>query len=824
LNPGETLAAYARRGIDLWEDGGGLRYRCPEGILTGADRDALALHKPELLAHLSAFRYAPLSRLQEGVWWAQRFQPQAVHQNAADILRLRGSLDRAALEDALGEVVRRHAVLRTTFPEIGGEPVQRIHAPARFHLDYARASESHVREAVSNKCRTPFDLANQFALRATLFRLTEQEHILSLESHIMAIDGWSAGLLRSELFAAYTARVSGAPLALPPVQAHSGVQYGDFAFWQRRGGDEDALRKLLSDWREELEGAELALTWPRGGPDGGPQAGGPGAQERYRLPAEDFNRLKTTARAQSFPVSAVLLAAFCTMLRRATGRRDLVVALPMFERPRVEFEPLIGLFRNAIVLRFDLAEHTSFRETVLHANAVVRRAQERADLPYEKVIAQLPGARAVAAWFNFRNYADAAAPVPVGLVVEQFPVAVPEPPGDLEVNATADSEGLRLSFCYRSDRVSQACVQEMAEGLIRILRQVSVEFDAPVSEPARGTRVGRTPSPARKDPPSPDASACNAASMIRIWEDAMGLDGLTAANDFFGLGGESLQVWQILAGVKRNFGVSVGPGMLLQNPGIAAFAAAVAQSSGRSDPGCVIALQPAGLRPPLFWLNPHSAVHGVAERLGQDRPFLGLYYPAGEFTPPYRMEALAAPLAEQIRRVQEQGPYFLAGWCISGVVAFEVARQLRAQGQEVAFVALFDSFNHGYRPVRHRALMEKIGFHLSTLRRMSLKDSRSYLRERAAGIRRRRLSTTQPPSDIKQAVDIAGRKYEPELCPGRVLLFVPERRLLRAYPDTQGWDKVAPNLELHVVPGDHVAMFLAPNVDVLASKLSASFR
>jgi len=317
--------------------------------------------------------------------------------------------------------------------------------------------------------------------------------------------------------------------------------------------------------------------------------------------------------------------------------------------------------------------------------------------------------------------------------------------------------------------------------------------------------------------------------MIRIWEDVMGLDGLTAADDFFGLGGESLHVWQILARVKRNFGFSVGPGTLLQNPGIGAFSAAVVQSAGGPDPGCVIALQPAGSRPPLFWLNPHSAVYGVAERLGQERPLLGLYYPAGEFTQPYCMEALAAPLTEQVRRVQEQGPYYLAGWCMSGVVAFEVARQLRAQGQEVAFVALFDSFNPGYRPVRLRALIENIGFHLSILLGLNLKEGRSYLRERAAAVRRRVASgrlrrAGQPPPDIKQAVDIAGRKYEPETCPGRVLLFVPERRLLRAYPDTQGWDKVAPNLELHVVPGDHVDMFLAPNVDILASKLRASFR
>src|SRR5689334_13446416 len=214
----------------------------------------------------------PLSFAQQRLWFLHLLDPQSAAYNMPFALRLSGQLDIPALERTLNEIVRRHEVLRTTFDALEGEPVQLIAATQRLELPLTDLSdlppperETETQRLALQNALQPFDFARGPMLRASLLRLGEEEHVLSLTMHHIVSDGWSMGVLIHEVAALYTAFSRGRPSPL----AELSVQYADYAQWQREwlSGEGEVLAEQLSYWKRQLEGAppvlELPADWPR---------------------------------------------------------------------------------------------------------------------------------------------------------------------------------------------------------------------------------------------------------------------------------------------------------------------------------------------------------------------------------------------------------------------------------------------------------------------------------------------------------------------------------------------------------------------------------
>jgi hypothetical protein len=267
---------------------------------------------------------APLSFSQQRLWLLQRLEPESTSYNVARAHRLRGVLDVGALEGALGEIVRRHEALRTTFAEREGEPVQVIHPAGDFALPVEDLSElgeeERAREAerrAEADAHTPFDLCAGPLFRARLLRLGAEEHVLLLAFHHVVADGWSLGVFAGELSALYRALCAGEPSPL----AAPGAQYADFALWQREHL-RLALESQATFWRERLAGAPPLLELPTDRPRPAVQ-GHEGAAASLQLSAGTAAAVRALARREGRDAvhgAARGLPGAAGALRRAGGR------------------------------------------------------------------------------------------------------------------------------------------------------------------------------------------------------------------------------------------------------------------------------------------------------------------------------------------------------------------------------------------------------------------------------------------------------------------------------------------------------------------------
>ncbi|HLL48225.1 MAG TPA: condensation domain-containing protein, partial [Longimicrobiaceae bacterium] len=339
----------------------------------------------------------PLSFAQERLWVLDRMQPDGAAYNVPAAMRLRGALDARALERALGEVVRRHEALRTTFAERDDAPVQTVAPFGGFTLpveDLAPLGEAErdaeARRRAAEDAARPFDLEAGPIFRARLLRLDADDHVLLLCVHHVASDGWSTGVLFRELSALYGAFLAGAGSPLPELP----VQYADFAVWQREQLQGEVLDRQLAWWRERLAGAPALLELPTDRPRPAVQTH-PGAAERIALPAGLTERLAALGRREGATPYMTLLAAFQVLLAKYAGSEDVVVGSPIAGRTRRELEPLIGFFVNTLVLRTDLSGDPSFRETLRRVREVTLGAYEHQELPFEKLVAELQPERSL---------------------------------------------------------------------------------------------------------------------------------------------------------------------------------------------------------------------------------------------------------------------------------------------------------------------------------------------------------------------------------------------------------------------------------------------
>jgi amino acid adenylation domain-containing protein len=333
--------------------------------------------------------------------------------------------------------------------------------------------------------------------------------------------------------------------------------------------------------------------------------------------------------------------------------------------------------------------------------------------------------------------------------------------------------------------------------------------------------------------------------LVAIWEKLLSVCPIGVADQFFDLGGDSLLGAQLGDEIHKSLGRDLPLETILSARTIERLAEVLSSALGPASRPLVIALKSSGSRPPFFGIpgsmgHPLSLYH-LARLCDPEQPFFGLQYPEDSPEQPYptRIEDLAARFLPEVRAMQPEGPYRLGGHSFGGVVAFELAQQLTALGQEVSLLVLFDTWGKGY-PARRSLAGRTIG-HLKHLRSLSFGAQRTYLTTKTLGVFRRFASSlhTVPvkrsfkPAPRSSAIDvinqIARSNYQPRPFPGRLVLFRPERIpqwIGSVFNDQfQGWTGLASEgIEASSVPGDHLTLLDRTNVEALAQKLETYLR
>ena len=431
----------------------------------------------------------PLSFAQERLWFLHQLEPESTVYNMPDAARLVGPLHVRAFESSLNQIVQRHEILRTTFINRDGQPLQLIapSMPLQLRQVDLRSVPDEAREAEAERLAAldawrPFDLAAGPLIRTILFRLRDAEYVIVLTMHHIISDAWSRGLLMRELTTLYAAHINGESPTLNELP----VQYADYAVWQREWLQGPVLNQLLSYWTEQLKGAAPVLEMPTDRPRQAVQSVA-GAVHTFRLSQGLTNELKELSRQTGTTLFMTLLAAFKTLLYRYTNQEDILVGTPTAGRHLVEIEGMIGFFINTLILRTDLSGNPTFTELLSRVQKVSVQAYAHNGLPVERIVQELQPERTVhhnPLWqttFALQNAPLGSLKMPQ-LTVSPFRIARQETGDDLYLNVVEIADELVGTIEYRAGLFEAETIRRLA-GHFQILLQAIVENpDVPLSD------------------------------------------------------------------------------------------------------------------------------------------------------------------------------------------------------------------------------------------------------------------------------------------------------------------------------------------------------
>jgi len=540
----------------------------------------------------------PLSPAQERLWFVQRMAPESTAFNMPMSLRLRGELEVDALRRALGEIVRRHEALRTTFSRGEHGPVQVIHPAGELDLPITDLSEhpdaaDELRRTMDERARAPFDLERGPLLRLHLVRLAAGEHALLVEMHHAVSDGWSMERFHAELAALYAAFAAGEPSPLADLP----VQYADYAAWQRRWLRGERAAGQLAFWRRKLEGAaavRLPLDRPR--PDAPVLEGD---AHEFTLPRALAERVEEVGRELGATPYMTFLAAFTALVHRWTGQADLVLGTAVAGRNRPELEGMIGFFVNALALRLDAGGEPGFRELLRRVRAAALEAYAHQDVPFEKVLEEVKVERRLnlhpLTQVMFTLQHEAPLPAAPGLAIE--PAGEGGDTGtakaDLMLGIVRGEAGLRCTLEYASALFERATIERIAGHYRALLERIAAEPDAclgallPDLEAPPASASASAPVTAEASQPAEYAPAAGELeeSVAAIWRQVLGAARVGVNDNFFEIGGHSLLLVTLQEKLEALLGREVALVEVFRYPTVRSFAAAVLRGQGTGDRG-----------------------------------------------------------------------------------------------------------------------------------------------------------------------------------------------------------------------------------------------
>jgi len=481
---------------------GRLQVNCPKGTLTPGLRDDLSRHKAEILELLGLSRAGaqvpaprvvprnevlPLSFAQQRLWFLQQLIPDNTSYNVSFAFRIRGALDRAALERALGLLVERHEILRTTFRDGSEGPVQVIAPATPITLPLAELEPGSgepplraARNAAWAEARRPYDLARELPLRVRLWRLSDDDHVLLVVIHHICVDAWSMGIFWNELAALYDACRQGTAADLTELP----IQYADYAHWQHQWLQGEALEQLLQSWSTQLAGMEpLDLPLDRTRPA---HQTFNGAVERITLDAALTSSLERLGQQAGCSFFMTMLAGFVALLQRYTRQDDIAVGTPAIHRGRAEFEGLLGCFLNMLVLRTDVSGDPTLRELLKRVQTTTLDGLRHQGLPFERLVEELVPERDPSrnplfqVFFTVINEPNSAVQLP-GLSSERLDMESQRTNFDLSVQLTRVDDGVKVAFAYNTDLFDAETVRAMIGAYSALLELMLQAPDAPIA-------------------------------------------------------------------------------------------------------------------------------------------------------------------------------------------------------------------------------------------------------------------------------------------------------------------------------------------------------
>ncbi|MBN2549025.1 MAG: amino acid adenylation domain-containing protein [Anaerolineales bacterium] len=446
---------------------------------------------PHALSRNAALsRVYPLTFIQQSIWFQQQLDLAAPLYNMPKAFRLTGALDYHALQYSLLEIVSRHQVLRSRFEVLDGVPVQKISQEWNLDLPVedlagcpAEQREQELFSRIQQAAEEPFDLTRDLLLRARLYKLAGEEHVLLIVFHHIASDFWSINLFNRELSALYQGYASQAAASSPHLLPGLQLLYGDYAVWQRSYFTPEHTDKLLAFWFDQLQDAPTALDLPTDKTRPA-IAGFAGGRVSRQLPVPLTAALITLSQQQGATLFMTMLTSFAILLYRYTGQDDILIGSPVAGRNQPEVENLIGAFINTLVYRCDLfgdkggtPERLSFVQALNRVRDMALQVYAHQELAFEKLLERLKPERSRNRAPLFQVMLDYLnTPLEnldlAGVKVEKLPVTNRTSIYDLTLFVHQEGYQINLSLEYSADLFHQTTAERMLTHLETLLKSI----------------------------------------------------------------------------------------------------------------------------------------------------------------------------------------------------------------------------------------------------------------------------------------------------------------------------------------------------------------
>ena len=420
--------------------------------------------------------HIPLSFSQERLWFIDRMEG-SIQYHVPVVLRLKGSLNKAALEKTLKQIISRHEALRTVIHEEKGTGFQLIKNEDSWSLQFSGGSmykddNKGLQEYLQSLINVPFDLSSDYMMRAHLISINEDEHVLVVTMHHIASDGWSISVIVKELADLYRAFDEGRESKLHPLE----IQYADYSIWQRKYLTGNVLEQKLDYWKKKLDGVEpLLLTSDYSRPA---VQSINGATTDFKIDKELSGQLQELSQKNGTTLFMTLLTAYKILLYRYTGQEDICVGSPIAGRQQREVEELIGYFINTLALRNNISGELTFTELLNEVRATTMEAYDHQDVPFEKIVEKVVKQRDMSispvyqVMFALQNTPE----VPVldlgGLDLSQEDYAFNTSKFDVTFFLTEGLNGLNGQVEYCTDLFSQQTIDRMIIHFTELLRSI----------------------------------------------------------------------------------------------------------------------------------------------------------------------------------------------------------------------------------------------------------------------------------------------------------------------------------------------------------------
>ncbi|MGH6863354.1 MAG: condensation domain-containing protein, partial [Methylocella sp.] len=601
--------------------------------------------------------------------------------------------------------------------EKDGEPAQEVASHLDFHLavvDLTAIPEAkRLDEAMAlgrREAHVPFDIGQLPLLRVTLLRLSADHGFLLLTTHEIAFDGWCIRLLAHEFGTIAEALEANRAYDLPELP----LQYGDYCRWQKQYFASAGFEAQIAYWKSKLAEAPYFEIVPD-------HARPPESAYRGEILAAGLapalgNKLEDAARKHNLTPFAFGCAVIGAMLHRYTSETDVVFGTQIGGRDEVDIENLIGVFLNNLVMRVDASGDPTFTEFLARTNATVQEALIHQRMPFHKLVEVLnpprdPG-RTPLISINFTVLRDLMDHKDYGgFYLNALPSLSSGALYDFNFYMVHWPDGWRIAMEYKPDLLERQTAERLHGFLIAAFEFAISNPEARLSSlvaPVRD-RIARpksgdgfAPVDAPRPPPSapPNGEPTDAEKrMLAIWRDVLQVSEIGPTSNFFELGGHSLMAMRLMTKLARTLGVKIDVMTLFQAPTVREFAAHVSRIDTPPEPWSIVRVQPLGDKTPIIAFNNTMIYYNLARRIGTDRPFhcVQLYDPGTPRSlPSHSLEEITTDYLRLIREVQPRGPYILFGLCVSGVIAYEAAKQLRQAGEPVPLVVMADTWCPGY--------------------------------------------------------------------------------------------------------------------------------